>query len=115
MRPPGDEARRAFVAALEALVGPKTPSVLELIEARVKAMVDDGVGPCAVLLEHWREADTGEMRTGGGDDVGECEFGCPVDDLDRAGLIAVPALKPCTKHGWYGTCPACGGTLENDR
>jgi len=79
-----------------------------LIDARVDAALLDHLD-CVPLDKHWRESDTGELRNGFGDDVGECEYGCPVDALDRAGLILVEVAQRCPGHEWYGGgCPECG-------
>ena len=84
-------------------------NIQALIDARVDAALRDHLD-CVPLAEHWRESDTGELRTGFGDDVGECDSGCPVDALDRAGLIAVQVVPRCAAgHEWYGgNCPECG-------
>ena len=89
--------RQRFLAALAALVGPdKATAVQRLIDARVDVALNAWDG-CAPLADHWREADTGDLWAGHGDDVGECELGCPVDNLERAGLIAVTTLPRCSK------------------
>lgn len=101
--------RESFVAELTAIVGPqKLPAVQALIEARVDEAVLD-TGYCCVIEDHWRESDTGDLFTGGGDDVGECDSCCPVDSLDRAGLVVVQVVQRCKAgHDWYGVnCPEC--------
>lgn len=109
-------ARHAFLDALQAVVGhDNLAAALRLIDERVDAATREAGTPCCPKDDHWREADTGELRVGHGDDVGECELGCPVDDLDRAGLIAVPVFARCPKgHDWYGPCPVCAGTQDED-
>ena len=87
-----------------------------LIDARVDAALRDHLD-CVPIAEHWRESDTHELRTGFGDDVGECYMACPVDALDRAGLIAVQVLPRCAAgHEWYGVgCPECSATESEER
>jgi hypothetical protein len=86
-----------------------------LIDARVDAALRDHLD-CVPIAEHWRESDTHELRTGFGDDVGECDSGCPVDALDRAGLIVVRVVPKCAAgHEWYGEgCEDCARVEKSE-
>lgn len=106
--------RNAFVHAMvEAGVHAEdTAYVQDVIDAAVNAAAEVS---CCPLEDHWREGDTDELRVGHGDDVGECELGCPVADLAESGLICVPVLLKCkTCTGYrehYGDCPGDEGDV----
>jgi hypothetical protein len=104
--------RQEFVSKLRKIVARPTSSgdrvrrILDLIADRVDEALE---GDCVELAYHWRQSDTGELFTGSGEEVGECETGCPVCVLDVVGLIEVSVWPPCLKgHSWYGGgCPEC--------